>query len=172
MIATFPMFFASGRRLIFRATKHIRVICLFAIGLALVVLSLDAKSAPTSSNSSRPNTILVLADDLGCGDLDYLWRNESVVKLPNVISTDPALEHNVAEKKVQYSQDLFAEEALTFVRNHKAEPFFLYIAITIRHANDEVGEKGMEVPNYGEYASLDWPEPQKGRNQYVRRGVK
>src|SRR5258706_7886965 len=72
---------------------------------------------------------------------DYLWRNESVVKLPNVISTDPALEPNVAEKKLQYSHDLFAEEALTFVRNHKAEPFFLYLAITIPHANDEVGEK-------------------------------
>src|SRR6187401_3607855 len=31
---------------------------------------------------------------------DYLWRNESKVPLPNVISTDPALKDNVASKKV------------------------------------------------------------------------
>lgn len=100
---------------------------------------------------------------------DFLWRNESVVKLPNVISNDPALKHNVAEKKVQYSHDLFAEEALKFVRDHKDEPFFLYVAFTIPHANDEAGDRGMEVPDYGQYADLDWPEPQKGFAAMVSR---
>jgi arylsulfatase A-like enzyme len=100
---------------------------------------------------------------------NYLWRNESKVKLPNVISTDPALKHNVAEKKVQYSHDLFANEALKFVRDHQNEPFFLYLALTIPHANDEAGDKGMEVPDYGEYANRDWPEPQKGYAAMVAR---
>jgi arylsulfatase A-like enzyme len=99
----------------------------------------------------------------------YLWRNESRVKLPNVISKDPALRHNVAEKKVQYSHDLFAKEALQFVRDHQHEPFFLYLALTIPHANDEAGDRGMEVPDYGQYADLDWPEPQKAHAAMITR---
>jgi arylsulfatase A-like enzyme len=93
---------------------------------------------------------------------DYLWRNESKVKLANVTSKDPALKGNVAEKRVQYSHDLFAEDALKFIRDHKDDPFFLDLSFTIPHANDEAGDKGMEVPSLGEYANLDWPEPQKG----------
>ena len=100
---------------------------------------------------------------------DYLWRNESKLKLPNVISTDPALKGNVAEKKVQYSHDLFAEDALKFVRDHRDGPFFLDLSFTIPHANDEAGDKGMEVPDYGEYANLDWPEPQKGHAAMISR---
>lgn len=100
---------------------------------------------------------------------DYLWRNESKVALPNVTSTDPSHKRNVAEKKVQYSHDLFADEALQFVREHKSKPFFLYLAFTIPHANDEAGDKGMEVPELGEYANLDWPAPQKGHAAMITR---
>jgi uncharacterized sulfatase len=100
---------------------------------------------------------------------DHLWRNESKVTLPNVISGDPALKNNVAEKKVQYSHDLFAEEALSFVRELKDKPFFLYLAFTIPHANNEAGDRGMEVPDYGQYAALDWPEPQKGHAAMISR---
>ena len=57
---------------------------------------------------------------------------------------------------------MFAEDALKFVRDHKDGPFFLDLSFTIPHANDEAGDKGMEVPSLGEYANLDWPEPQKG----------
>jgi uncharacterized sulfatase len=100
---------------------------------------------------------------------NYLWRNESTVKLPNVISKDPALKNNVAEKKVAYSHDLLAEDALKFVRDHKDHPFFLYLCFTIPHANDEAGDHGMEVPDYGAYADLDWPEPQKGHAAMITR---
>ncbi len=100
---------------------------------------------------------------------DFLWRNEAKVKLPNVISDDPAFHHNVASKKVVYSHDLFAKEALKFVREHKDEPFFLYLPFTIPHANDQAGDHGMEVPDYGQYANKDWPEPQKGYAAMVTR---
>ncbi|MDP6947384.1 MAG: sulfatase-like hydrolase/transferase, partial [Myxococcota bacterium] len=49
---------------------------------------------------------------------------------------------------------------------HKDEPFFLYLPYTIPHANNEAGRKlgdGMEVPDYGPFASEDWPNPEKGR---------
>jgi arylsulfatase A-like enzyme len=100
---------------------------------------------------------------------DYLWRNETKVKLPNVTSKAPAYKNNVAEKKVVYSHDLLADDGLKFVREHKAGPFFLYWAFTIPHANDEAGDKGMEVPDYGKYAELDWPEPQKGHAAMITR---
>jgi arylsulfatase A-like enzyme len=100
---------------------------------------------------------------------DHLWRNESKIAIPNVISKDLSLKRNVAVKRVQYSHDLFADDALKFVRDHKDHPFFLHLAFTVPHANNEAGDKGMEVPDYGEYADLDWPEPQRGHAAMISR---
>jgi arylsulfatase A-like enzyme len=100
---------------------------------------------------------------------DHLWRNETIEKLPNVMSADPALKNSVAVKKVQYSHDLFADEVVRFIRRHTGEPFFLFLALTIPHANNEAGERGMEVPDYGEYAGLDWPQPQKAHAAMISR---
>jgi uncharacterized sulfatase len=100
---------------------------------------------------------------------DHLWRNESTEQLPNVISQNPAYKGNVADRKVQYSHDLFADEALNFVRDHKDGPFFLYLAFTIPHANNEAGKNGMEVPDYGSYAKTDWPNSEKGKAAMISR---
>jgi arylsulfatase A-like enzyme len=100
---------------------------------------------------------------------DFLWRNESKESLANVLSTNPEYKGLVAEKKVDYAHDFLAKDSLKFVRDHKDKPFFLYLAFTIPHANDEAGDKGMEVPDLGEYASLDWPEPQKGHAAMITR---
>src|SRR5262249_41233489 len=75
----------------------------------------------------------------------------------------------VATQKVEYSHDLLAEEALTFLDRHRDRPFFLYLAFTTPHANNEAGKKGMEVPDYGVYADKDWPEPQKGHAAMITR---
>jgi arylsulfatase A-like enzyme len=99
----------------------------------------------------------------------FLWRNETRVHLPNVLSKDPAHKGNVAVKKVAYSHDLCAAEALEFVRTHREKPFFLYLAFTIPHVNNEAGDQGMEVPDYGEYADRDWPESQKGHAAMISR---
>lgn len=100
---------------------------------------------------------------------DYLWRNETRVPLPNVTSNNPAHKQSVASKKVQYTHDLFAEEGLKFVRDHANQPFFLYWGFTIPHANNEAGDEGMEVPDYGPYKNLDWPDPQKGHAAMITR---
>jgi arylsulfatase A len=65
----------------------------------------------------------------------HLWRNTQKVLL---------------EGK-SYSHDLMAEEALEFVRRHKSQPFFLYLAFTIPHAK-------MQVPEIGAYEQEAWPE--------------
>ena len=99
---------------------------------------------------------------------DYLWRNEEKVPLANVVKpiNPPG---GVATKRVQYSNDLFTTEALKFVTQNRNRPFFLYLAYTIPHANNEAGKNGMEVPSYGPYADEDWPEPQKGHAAMITR---
>jgi len=98
----------------------------------------------------------------------YLWRNQEKFHLKNEVkSINPP--GGVATKKVEYSHDLFAKEALAFVERSKDGPFFLYLALTIPHANNEAGNKGMEVPDYGIYADKDWPEPQKGHAAMITR---
>ena len=94
---------------------------------------------------------------------DFLWRNEEKVPLPNEV------EKNVAKKRVEYSHDLFAQEALAFVEKHKDKPFFLYLALTIPHANNQAGKEGMEVPSDEPYSKEDWPQPQKNMAAMVTR---
>ena len=103
----------------------------------------------------------------------FLWRNETKVKLRNevnhVIGGRDRSPGGVATKRLDYSHDLFAKEALAFVEKHKAEPFFLYLALTIPHANNEAGREGMEVPDLAPYADRDWPAPQKGTAAMITR---
>jgi uncharacterized sulfatase len=73
---------------------------------------------------------------------------------------------------VDYSHDLVMREALQFVRQHRAEPFFLYLALTIPHANNErtraLGD-GQEVPDYGIYADQPWSDQAKGQAAMISR---
>lgn len=92
----------------------------------------------------------------------FLIRNGKRVKLRNVVPGEGKWGQGVATKKIDYSHDLIAEEALAFIDRSKDKTFFLYLALTIPHANNEAGRRGMEVPSYGQYADKDWPEPQKG----------
>jgi arylsulfatase A-like enzyme len=100
---------------------------------------------------------------------NFLLRNEQRVELKNVVPQPGEFGQGVAAKKVEYSHDLIMDEALGFIDRHKAQPFFLYLALTIPHANNEAGKAGMEVPELGEYADRDWPEPQKAHAAMIGR---
>jgi arylsulfatase A len=69
---------------------------------------------------------------------DHLWRNDDQVLLDGQ----------------QYSHDLLADDALEFVRRHRAEPFFLYVAFTIPHLK-------LQVPGLAPYESKDWSPAEK-----------
>ncbi len=99
----------------------------------------------------------------------YLFRDERRVPLQNVVPGTGDFGDGVATKKIEYSHDLLAEEALAFLDRHKDRPFFLYLAFTTPHANNEAGKRGMEVPEYGVYQDKDWPEPQKGHAAMITR---
>ncbi len=68
-----------------------------------------------------------------------LWRNDVEVKLDN----DTALN--------EYAADLMHTESLGFIREHKEEPFFLYIPCIIPHAELIVPEDSLLEKNRGKY---------------------
>lgn len=79
---------------------------------------------------------------------------------------------NAAIEKNEYSNDIFTEKALDYLDNTAKDPFFLYLAYTIPHANNEswlIKEHGMEVPDQGIYADKDWPEQQKSGAAMISR---
>jgi arylsulfatase A-like enzyme len=87
---------------------------------------------------------------------DYLWRNQERVTL----------------EKGTYSHDLFTGEALEFIRRSRERPFFLYLAFTIPHADNELGRatgNGMEVPNDAPYSAERWRPQEKNYAAMVTR---
>ena len=74
---------------------------------------------------------------------EKIWRNEEEITLPG----------NVGGRRGQYSNDLMTEEALAFIDDHRARPFFLYLAYTIPHSLLEVPEDSL-----AEYRGK-FPEP-------------
>ena len=75
---------------------------------------------------------------------DYLWHNEK----------KEAIEANRDNQRQKYTHDLFTDFALDFIRRHRQEPFFLYVAYTIPHLN-------LEAPSLEPYADRAWPENPK-----------
>lgn len=91
----------------------------------------------------------------------FLFRDDSRVKLDNVVPNEGRTGQGVATVRREYAPDLTTREMLAWLDEPRDRPFFLYWAPTIPHANNEAGKNGMEVPHLGEYADRDWPEPQK-----------
>jgi len=107
---------------------------------------------------------------------EYLIRNNQRVPLRNEVELPPGKQPGflggTATKRVDYSHDLFAEDALKFVQDHAAGPFFLYLALTIPHANNEATRmtgNGAEVPTLGVYATEDWSDQDKGQAAMITR---
>ncbi|MGL5794245.1 MAG: arylsulfatase [Waterburya sp.] len=101
---------------------------------------------------------------------EFLFRNEERILLQGnkVAKTQPD-GSGVAIKRNVYSHDLFVQEAVNFIEKSVSNPFFLMLTLTIPHANNEAGEKGMEVPDYGIYTQKDWPDAQKGYAAMISR---
>jgi arylsulfatase A-like enzyme len=99
----------------------------------------------------------------------FLWRNEERVKLRNVVPDEDEEGSGNSTNRVDYTHDLMADEALKFLERNSGGPFFLYLAFTIPHANNEAKNKGMEVPDLGEFASEDWPDQEKAKAAMITR---
>ncbi len=103
----------------------------------------------------------------------FLWRNGERVLLPNDLTQLGKVEGTgYATKRVAYANDLFFDEARDFITRSEAQPFFLYLALTVPHANNErsraLGD-GQEVPDYGIYKDKPWTDAQKGQAAMITR---
>ena len=84
---------------------------------------------------------------------DHLWHNEKRVDLEG---NDRSLTGK------HYSHDLICEQALKFIRDHKDEPFFLYVPSTIPHLALQVPEDDL-----AQYKGK-WEDPAyDGKNGYL-----
>ncbi|MCC9642850.1 arylsulfatase [Rhodopirellula sp. JC740] len=111
---------------------------------------------------------------------EFLWRNETKEPLRNVVERRDrsygGFTGGMAVQRVDYSHDLIAEDALDFIREKaeksREQPFFLYLSLTIPHANNEgtgMSGNGQEVPDYGIYSDKDWSDQDKGQAAMITR---
>ena len=99
----------------------------------------------------------------------FLLRDDRRVTLRNVVPDEGAFGQGVATVRLDYSDDLIVDEALAVIDRQQTHPFFLYLASTLPHANDENKANGMEVPDLGMFAHEPWPEPEKAFAAMVAR---
>src|SRR5690606_34429007 len=66
---------------------------------------------------------------------EFLWHNEERVPLPNrTRPTERTVGAGWALEKGEYAPDRISQEALDFIDEHHDDPFFLYVPVTIPHA--------------------------------------
>ena len=102
---------------------------------------------------------------------DVLFRNREQVKLANVLQRPRTFATGGLAKyrgTVEFSPDLFMEEALNFIEGTSAtgQPFFLYLPLIAPHANSSgtgFGTGIMENPpnGFGQYADKPWTNAHK-----------
>ena len=90
---------------------------------------------------------------------EFLWRNESQWQVRG----------NANGQKGDYSHDWFTRSSTNFIGINQKHPFFLYLAYTIPHANNELKDKGMEVPSDAPYSNTNWPQQEKNKAAMITR---
>lgn len=105
---------------------------------------------------------------------DHLWRYDPATGYDK----EQTFFENMDGKKGLYVEDLFTTYATNFVRIHRPDsfnhfrPFFLYLAYTIPHANNEEGNRtgnGMQVPSDAPYSDQPWPQTEKNKAAMITR---
>jgi arylsulfatase A-like enzyme len=109
---------------------------------------------------------------------DYLWRYDPRTDAKPGYDGRVEFPENRDGKLGMYMDDVFNTAALRFVSNNKPDklnhfrPFFLYLAYTIPHANNEEGQRtgnGMDVPSDAPYSDQPWPQTEKNKAAMITR---
>ncbi|MGL4400356.1 MAG: arylsulfatase [Luteolibacter sp.] len=105
---------------------------------------------------------------------DFLVRNGVKIPLQNQLipgsNNKPDTGVATADGRKEWAPQLLADDVQRYLTERAGEPsqpFFLYYALNLPHTNNEAGLEsplghGMETPSYGEFASHDWPDVEKG----------
>jgi arylsulfatase A-like enzyme len=89
----------------------------------------------------------------------FIWRNDKKEPLRNVLTKPSKNGTGKAVQALDFVPDLGTDEALKWIEQERAKPFFLQLNYTIPHANNEA--KTIDVPDLGRYADKDWPAEEK-----------
>ncbi|MCX6928931.1 MAG: arylsulfatase, partial [Verrucomicrobia bacterium] len=109
---------------------------------------------------------------------DYLWRYDPPSDAKEGYDGRREFPENRGGKKGRYMDDLFTSAGVNFLRINQPDaynhyrPFFLYLAYTIPHANNEEGQRtgnGMEVPSDAPYSDQSWPQVEKNKAAMITR---
>lgn len=113
---------------------------------------------------------------------NFLVRNGQRVPLDNELMPSSGRRHAGAgvatlAGRRQWVPQLLGDEVQSWLEGRaqrREQPFFLYYALNMPHANNEAGTDksplghGMESPSYGEFAERDWPAAEKGFASLMR----
>jgi arylsulfatase A-like enzyme len=109
---------------------------------------------------------------------DYLWRYDPPGDSKPGYDGRVEFPENQGGRKGRYINDLFTRAALNFLRINQPDafnhyrPFFLYLAYTIPHANNEAAQRsgnGMEVPDDAPYSDQPWRPAEKNKAAMITR---
>ncbi len=96
----------------------------------------------------------------------FLVREDQRMPLHNVVPDEGPYGQGVATTRVDYSAALIADDALAFLDKQRdaKQPFFLYCAFTLPHANNEGKPDGMDTApgDRTPFEKENWPAPEKG----------
>ena len=97
----------------------------------------------------------------------WLVHNSEKVRLRNVSeSENKEVGSGYAREKLDYAPDVIFDKAAQWLDQNHDKPFFLYLASTLPHANNEAARgvgNGQEIPDYSIYQNKPWPDPDKGQ---------
>jgi arylsulfatase A-like enzyme len=99
---------------------------------------------------------------------EFLWRNLRREPLPNVVQKPPKQPNSLggmATERRVFANDRFIAESIDFIDQNKNQPFFLYLALVLPHANNEargMSGNGSESPNMAKFADKPWNEASRG----------
>lgn len=102
----------------------------------------------------------------------FLIHNNDKFPLRNVPEKEDLGGWGWAKEKLDYSHDVIMARSLDWLAANRSKPFFMYLALTIPHANNEGSGgtgNGQEVPDYGIYKDQPWPDPDKGQAAMITR---
>jgi len=89
-----------------------------------------------------------------------LWKNENKITYEANKAEDVRRPGIVGDKGV-YSEDLFVAEILSFIRENKDSPFFVYFPTQVPHGRSPNDGDEIQVPDIGPYADRDWTHLEK-----------
>lgn len=87
--------------------------------------------------------------------VDLLWKNDRRIVL-EANRAEEVQKAGIIGGKGIYSEDLFVEEILSFIRENKDSPFFIYFPTQVPHGRHPKYGSQIQVPDIGPYADRDW----------------